>query len=302
MRFKLILVKDIINFLGDELVSFDGSPENAVIDNLADLKHVTQSTLDWIQPSPESQRIAEESKARTLLVSVDVKYSDSMKRNGKILLHVHNPKQILAKIGNAFFVDTPKPGIHHTAIITSGAEIGENVYIGPYTVIGKANIGAGCIIESNVRIYDDVTIGENCRIKSGAIIGGEGFGFERDNDGNRFRFPQIGRVKIGNYVEIGANTCIDRGALSDTVIADYVKIDNLCHIAHNVQIGKNTVVVSGAEISGSCKIGENSWIGPHAAVRDQKTIGSNVLVGMGAVVMKNIPDNAICAGNPAKII
>ena len=132
------------------------------------------------------------------------------------------------------------------------------------------------------------------------MIGGAGFGFERDDNGNRLRFPQIGGVRIGNHVDIGGNTCIDRGALSDTILEDYAKVDNLCHIAHNAHIGKNAVVVACAEVSGSCAIGDDTWVGPNTCIRDQRTIGSNTLIGMGAVVVKHVGDNEVWAGNPAK--
>lgn len=101
-------------------------------------------------------------------------------------------------------------------------------------------------------------------------------------------------------VDVGGNTCIDRGALSDTVLDDYAKVDNLCHIAHNAHIGKNAVVVACAEVSGSCKVGDNTWVGPNACIRDQRSVGSNTMIGMGSVVVKNIGDNEVWTGNPAK--
>ena len=146
---------------------------------------------------------------------------------GKILIRVKNPKVALAEVGNHFFVEPPKPGIHPTAIIDPEAKIGKNVSIGALCVIGKAVIGEGGVLDTNVRVYDDVVLGKGCVVKAGAVLGGAGFGYERDADGNKFRFPQIGQLIMGDYVEVGANTCIDRGALADTVIGDYTKINNL---------------------------------------------------------------------------
>lgn len=291
-----VTIYEIIDCLGSQVLNVVGSCEGVYIDNLADISHVNQTTLDWVNPSKTNkQEIVENSPARVLLVDENVKYVE-----GKVFVFVKNPKRALATVGNAFFVKQPEPGIHPTAIIDKDARIAKTASVGAYVVIGKAEIGEGTIISSFVRIYDNVSIGDYCFIKEGAVIGGEGFGFERDENGNRFRFPQIGGVKIGNHVDIGANTCIDRGALSDTLLDDYAKVDNLCHIAHNVHIGKNAVIVACAEVSGSCLVGEETWVGPNSCIRDQRSIGANCLIGMGAVVVKNVPNNEVWAGNPAK--
>lgn len=291
-----ISVKDIIDCLGNQVQNVAGAHEGYYIDNLADMAHVNLTTLDWINPAKTNkQEIAEKSPARVLLVDEDVVYFP-----GKVFIYVKNPKRALATVGNKFFVKRPQPGIHPTAIVDDEAEIDDSVSIGAYSVIGKAIISAGTVVSPFVRIYDNVTIGRECFIKEGAVIGGAGFGFERDEDGNRFRFPQIGGVRIGDHVDIGGNTCIDRGALSDTVLEDYAKVDNLCHIAHNAHIGKNAVVVACAEVSGSCEVGENTWVGPNACIRDQRNVGCNTMIGMGSVVVKHIGDNEIWAGNPAK--
>ena len=291
-----VSVQEVIACLGNQVQNVAGAHEGYYIDNLADIAHVTLTTLDWVNPSKTNKQvIAENSPARVLLVDEEVAYV-----SGKVFIYVKNPKRALATVGNQFFVKRPQPGIHPTAIVDDEAEIADSVVIGAYAVIGKARIGDGTVVSPFVRIYDNVTIGKECFVKEGAVIGGEGFGFERDEDGNRFRFPQIGGVKIGNHVEIGGNTCIDRGALSDTVLEDYAKVDNLCHIAHNAHIGKNAVVVACAEVSGSCKVGENTWVGPNACIRDQRNVGSNTMIGMGAVVVKHAGDNEVWAGNPAK--
>lgn len=293
---RQITINELLECLGGQVLSVEGDTEDVYVDNLADTAHVNTTTLDWInQTKTNKQEIAEGSKARVLLVDESV-----LAIEGKVLIKVKNPKMALAMVGNTFFVQRPKPGIHPTAIVADEAVIGRDVYIGPYAIVGKAEIDRGTIVSAFVRIYDNVTIGQECFIKEGAIIGGEGFGFQRDENDNRFRFPQIGGVRIGDHVDIGGNTCIDRGALSDTVLEDYAKVDNLCHIAHNVHIGKNAVVVACAEVSGSCKVGENTWVGPNACIRDQRNVGSNTMIGMGSVVVKNIPDNEVWAGNPAK--
>lgn len=291
-----ISVKDVVDCLGPQVLNVAGAHDSYFIDNLADVAHVNLTTLDWVNPSKANkQEIAEKSPARVLLVDMDVTYVP-----GKVFIYVKNPKRALATVGNEFFVKKPLPSIHPTAIVDEEAEIADTATIGAYAVIGKATIGDGTVVSPFVRIYDNVIIGKECFIKEGAVIGGAGFGFEKDEDGNRFRFPQIGGVKIGDHVDVGGNTCIDRGALSDTILEDYAKVDNLCHIAHNAHIGKNAVVVACAEVSGSCVVGENTWVGPNACIRDQRSIGANSLIGMGSVVVKNLPDNEVWAGNPAK--
>lgn len=299
---KKVEVKDLLDFLGKDIIAVYGSI-NCSIDNLADAIRVNSTTLDWINPSKlNKQAIVEQSLAKVILVDETIEYSDDIQKKGKTLIVVKNPKVALAKVGIEFFIDKVKHIIHPTAVIDSEAQIGNNVSIGAYTVIGKCRIGDNVVIDSNVKIYDGVTLGNNCIVKSGAVLGGEGFGFERDENGNLFRFPQLGALIIGNNVEIGSNTCIDRGALSDTVIGDYTKINNLCHIAHNNIIGKNVVITGCVNISGSNVIEDNVWIAPNASVRGWVRIEKGATVGMGAVVVKNIPSNETWVGNPAKPI
>jgi len=296
-----ITILQLIDFLGDNLIRVYGSCEDAYIDNLADSNHVNEYTLDWvISKKNNKQEIIESSKAKCLLVDETIEYTSILNEQSKVLLVVKNPKQALAKVGNHFFVKKPDPGIHPTAVISKSAKIGENVYIGPYSVVGDAVIGSGSHIDSNVRIYDGVVIGKDCDIKAGAVIGGAGFGFEKDEEGNRFRFPQIGGLIIGDDVEIGANTCIDRGALSDTIIGSHTKINNLCHIAHNNKIGCNVIITGCVNVSGSNIIEDDVWIAPNASIRGYVHIGKGCVVGMGAVVTKDIPEGETWVGNPAR--
>lgn len=295
MKIVRINVSEIISFLGDKVIGVEGELEDAYIDNLAEVERVNESTLDWINPSKQNkQAIAEVSKARVLLVDDSI-----MPIAGKVLIRVNNPKVALAEIGNQFFVEHPKAGIHPTAIIDPDAKIGKNVSIGAYCVIGKATIGDNSVLDSNVRVYDDTVMGKGCVIKAGAVLGGAGFGYEKDADGNKFRFPQIGQLIMGDYVEVGANTCIDRGALADTVIGNFTKINNLCHIAHNNKIGKNVTITGCVNVSGSNVIDDDVWIAPNSSIRGWVHIEKGSTVGMGAVVVKNIPEGETWVGNPA---
>lgn len=298
---KNISVEELVAFLGGAVIRVEGQVLNRYIDQLADANHVDETTLDWVKSTnPNKQCIVEHSHARVILVDEDVVYSDCIRDDGKTLIKVNNPKMAIALVGNHYFVQRTASGIHPTAVIDNDAKISENVTIGAYCVIGKASIGEGTIIDSNVRVYDDVIIGRNCDIKAGAVLGGAGFGFETDAEGNKFRFPQIGRLIIGDDVEIGANTCIDRGALSDTVIGDHTKINNLCHIAHNNIIGCNVTITGCVNVSGSNVIEDNVWIAPNATVRGFIHLGEGCILGMGSVATKNIPAHETWVGNPAR--
>ena len=299
MRVRKVTVQQIIDVLGSEIISVHGNLDR-FIDNITDVEHANEKTLDWINSNKENkQNIAEKTLARVIIADKTVQFSERLKGQDKTLIIVNDPKKALALAGNYYFADSYSPCVHQSCVIDPDAEISDSASIGPFVQIGKAKIGKGTVISANVRIYDDVVIGDYCYIKEGAVIGGPGYGYEVDNNGNRFRFPQIGGVVIGNHVDIGGNTCVDRGALSNTIIEDYAKIDNLCHIAHNVHIGKNAMIIACSEISGSCQIGENAWIGPKTSVRDWRSIGGNATIGIGANVVKDVPDNEVWAGNPA---
>lgn len=298
MKIIKVDLHQLISFLGSELITTHGEIDGKYIDNLADVVRVNKTTLDWINPKKDNkQAIAEASNAKCLLVDPDISPIEN-----KVLIVVNNPKACLAKIGNEFFADKLIPVIHPAAIVDPDAKIGKNVYIGPYSVVGKAIIGDNCIIDSNVRIYDCVTMGNGCKIKSGAILGGEGFGFEKDENNNRFRFPQIGRLIMGDDVEVGGNTCIDRGALSDTIIGNHTKINNLCHIAHNNIIGENVEITGCVNISGGNIIDDNVWLAPNSSLVGYIHIGKGAILGMGAVAVKDIPAYEVWVGNPAKFL
>jgi len=145
-----------------------------------------------------------------------------------------------------------------------------------------------------------INIGKNCIICDTAKLGNDGFGYEPDENDNMVFFPHFMGVEIGDNVKIGSYVCIDRGNLKDTIICDGVKIDNLVHIAHNVKVGKNTLVVAGSVICGSVDVGENCFIGAKSVIKEHIKIGNNVTIGMGSVVTKNIPNGEVWAGNPAK--
>ncbi|MCW2487379.1 UDP-3-O-(3-hydroxymyristoyl)glucosamine N-acyltransferase [Candidatus Symbiopectobacterium sp. NZEC127] len=185
------------------------------------------------------------------------------------------------------------------AVIESGVELGDGVVIGAGCFVGKhAKIGAGSRLWANVTIYHRVELGAQCLIQSGAVIGSDGFGYANER-GNWIKIPQLGTVRIGDRVEIGASTTIDRGALDDTIIGDGVIIDNQCQIAHNVVIGDNTAVAGGVIMAGSLKIGRYCMIGGASVINGHMEICDKVTVtGMGMVMRPITEPGVYSSGIP----
>lgn len=185
------------------------------------------------------------------------------------------------------------------AVIESGVELGDGVVIGAGCFVGKhARIGAGSRLWANVTVYHRVELGAQCLIQSGAVIGSDGFGYANER-GNWVKIPQLGTVRIGDRVEIGANTTIDRGALDDTIIGDGVIIDNQCQIAHNVVIGDNTAVAGGVIMAGSLKIGRDCMIGGASVINGHMEICDKVTVtGMGMVMRPITEPGVYSSGIP----
>jgi UDP-3-O-[3-hydroxymyristoyl] glucosamine N-acyltransferase len=218
----------------------------------------------------------------------------------KNFILVENPKLIYQRIVEKLFHKRALNGIHPTSVIHPKALIGINVNIGPFTYIGEVSIGDNAYIYGNVYIYDNVVIGNNVVIQAGTVIGSDGFGLTRNENREFENFPHIGGVIIEDNVEIGANTTIDRGTLGNTILMQGSKIDNLVHIAHNVEIGKHSAVVANSMVAGSTKIGNYCWVAPSASLRDRIHIPSESTIGMGAVVTKSILQPGTYTGNPAK--
>ncbi|WP_082582885.1 UDP-3-O-(3-hydroxymyristoyl)glucosamine N-acyltransferase [Frateuria sp. Soil773] len=183
------------------------------------------------------------------------------------------------------------------------ADIHETVRLGVACAIGKGvRIGAHTIVGNNVTIGPGVCIGERCVIKSGAVIGEAGFGFERDESGLPIRLVHLGGVVIGNDVEIGSVTTVCRGTLGNTILEDYVKVDDHVHVAHNVILRRASMIIACAELSGGVEVGERAWVGPNASVIQQRKLGPDSLVGIAANVLKDVEGGAVVVGNPAKAL
>lgn len=301
-KIEVALTK-VLELLGDSVIKVYGQTEGVVIDNLADVEHTVETTLDWVSHSKENkQEIAESSKARVILVDEKVEYSQTIQDRQKILVVTKDPKTALAKVGNEFFVERKPHSIHPTALIDPNAKIGKNVNIGPYCIIGNCTIGDNTFIDSYVKIFGGVQIGESCVFRHGCIVGGESVAYQTDDEGNRFHFPQIGGLIIGHHVEVGINSQIDKGALSDTIVGDYVKLGSQCHISHNDRVDNNVVLTGGVILAGSVTVGENTWISTRVIVNPGHTIGKDCFLSSAAVVNKDIPEGEMWAGSPARRI
>ncbi len=213
------------------------------------------------------------------------------------------PRLSFVKMMARFFAEQPERGVHSTAVITGKARLGADVVIGPHVCIGpEVTIGNRTVIGSGVAIEGRTTIGSDSFIKANSVIGAPGFGFELDHDGTPLHFPHVGGVHIGSHVWIGANTTVERAALTDTIIEDHVKIDDHVQIGHNTYVGRNTRICAGAVLCGRAHIEADSWIAPNVTVIQAKTVGPRSIVGISANVLTDVPPDTVFAGNPARHI
>ncbi|WP_458719183.1 LpxD N-terminal domain-containing protein [Candidatus Nitrosocosmicus sp. R] len=224
-------------------------------------------------------------------------------KDGQLLIFVDNPRLEFTRLAKRITHALPKVGISKSSVIADSAKIGRDCYIGDYVVIGdNCSIGNNTIIESKANLQN-CKVGDNCSIQPNTTIGSDGFAFERACDTlDLEKFPHYGKVVIENDVEVFANCSIARGSLSDTIIGQGTKIDALCHIAHNVNIGKNTELTAGTIVGGSTIIGNNCWLGLNSTIKNKIKIGEQVIVGSGSSVIYDIVDEDIVAGVPAKSI
>ncbi len=264
--------------------------------------------------SPKYRKYAHQSIAALVTAEQDLLKS----RNG---IMVPNPLYAMSKIMTQFAPTVEKQvGIHPTAVVSDGANLGQDVAVGPYAVIetgatignGTAigpysyigqdtHIGSDTVFHGRVFIYHHCKIGDRCVIQSGTVIGSDGYGFVTVDDVHH-KIPQNGKVLVGHDVEIGANCTIDRGTIGDTTIGDGSKFDNGVHIAHNVEIGQGCLITAHVTIAGSVKIGAYCVFGGQAGVADHITIGTRAMFAAKTGVTKSLPGGKIYAGMPAREI
>ncbi len=213
----------------------------------------------------------------------------------KTLILVPDPRLAFVQVLRRYFEEKLSFGIHPTAVIDAEAKIHPNTYIGPHSYVGRCEIGEGTVVHGNVYIYSKVKIGRNVIINAGTVIGPEGILTTW-----RERIPHIGGVVIEDDVQIGSNVSIMRGILTDTTISEGTAIGHLCSIGHQTVVGKYCLIVTHSVIAGSCQIGDFSQVSMAACIREKIHIGKNAVVGMGAVVTKNVGERWIVLGVPAK--
>ncbi len=240
--------------------------------------------------SPKAFSSAIASAAGCLIVPPD--YSSP----SQTLIRSSSPRRSFAQALHFLFPPDFSPGIHPSAVVPAGFSLNRGVSIGPGCAVGEdVVIGEGSVLHANVTIYRRVRIGRNAVIHSGAVIGADGFGFALDENRRYVKFPQVGTVEIGDDVEIGANTCIDRAALGVTSIGNGVKLDNQVHIGHNCRIGNHVVIAAQTGLSGGVTVGDYAIIGGQVGVGDKARIEAGAVIGSGAGILTS---KIVRAGEP----
>ena len=291
------LVSDLIEFVGMPC-EISGSPEGKYFTHASPVGDAVANSVVFVAAERKDKiELFERTRAQIIVADPSLKQLGSQE---KCLVIVSEPKLAFARIVGHCFSMSSLSGIHPSSVIHPEARIGDGVTIGAFTYIGRCTIETGSTIHGHCHLYDQTVIGRNVTIQAGTVIGAQGFGYMKNEAGDWENFPHVGGVVIEDDVEIGSNTSIDRGSLGNTLICRGAKIDNLVHVAHNVIIGKNAIVIAHAMIGGSTQVGDRAWISPHTAIRDGLKVGDSALIGMGAVVTKDVPAGETWIGSPAR--
>ena len=281
MEFTAKQIADMING------RVEGNPD-AKINTFAKIEEGQEGAISFLS-NPKYTPYIYETKSSVVLVNEDLELTQSVSCT---LIRVKNAYESVAKLLQLYASMMPqKTGIDPLAFVSKSAKIGENVYIAPFAYIGdNVTIGDGTRIFPHVTIYDGCKIGKNVTIHAGSVIGADGFGFAPNQEGYD-KIPQIGIVVIEDNVEIGANTCVDRSTMGQTIIHKGVKLDNLIQVAHNCEIGENTVMSAQVGMAGSTKIGAWCMVGGQAGFSGHIKIADKTFVGAQAGVISNTKGN-----------
>jgi UDP-3-O-[3-hydroxymyristoyl] glucosamine N-acyltransferase len=291
-----------------------GDP-NIEVSKLAKIEEGTQGSLTFLA-NPKYKSYIYSTKASITIVNSDFEPEEPLSTT---LIKVEDAYGAFTKLLEYYNqIKLNKSGVETPSFISDSAKVGNDIYIGAFTYIGdnvtigdnvkifpnsyigdNVTIGDNTIVFSGGKIYSDCIIGKNCVINSGAIIGADGFGFAPNDKGEYSKVPQIGNVILEDFVDIGAGTTIDRATLGSTIIRRGVKLDNQIQIAHNVEIGKNTVIAAQTGIAGSTKIGENCQIGGQVGIVGHISIGNNVKIQAQSGIGRHVKDNEVLQGSPA---
>ena len=293
--------------------------ENILVSNLSKIEEGTIGTLSFLA-NPAYTNYIYSTNASIVIVNKSFVLENPVK-SSCTLIRVENAYESFAKLLELYNqINTEKEGVEQPSFVSSNATIGENCYVGAFAYIGQnvsignhvkiyphVYIGDNCKIGNNttlfsgVKIYHDCLIGKNCTIHASTVVGSDGFGFAPNNEGHVFtKVPQIGNVIIEDDVEIGSNSSIDRATLGSTILRKGVKLDNLVQIAHNVEIGENTVIAGLSGIAGSTKVGKNCMIGAQVGVAGHLRIANGVKIAGQSGIGSNIDkEGEILQGSPA---
>jgi UDP-3-O-[3-hydroxymyristoyl] glucosamine N-acyltransferase len=294
----------------------EGNPD-ATVNTLSKIEEGQPQSLSFLA-NPKYTSYIYTTAATIVIVGNDFKAEQALPKECT-LIRVEDAYASFGKLLEAYNqIKNNKVGIDQLASIADSAKLGENLYIGAFSVIGdnvtlgdNVKIYPGCYIGDNVtigpnttifadvKIYSDCVIGASCMIHAGVVIGADGFGFAPNSENQYNKVAQIGNVILEDHVEVGANTSIDRATLGSTIIRKGVKLDNLIQIAHNVDVGENTVIAAQTGVAGSTKIGKNCMIGGQVGFAGHLTIGENVKIAAQSGIGSNLKDNEIVQGSPA---
>ena len=275
--------------------SLHGDPD-FLVQNISPLETATSSSLAFLSNPVYRSQLAT-TQAGCVIVSPEMQ---SLVRAGSACIVSPNPYLYFAKVTQLWrkqqVAEDGEPLVHPSAVVHPKAVVHPTARIGPLSVIEKgARIGAGSWLKSHVTLGADCSIGEHCILHAGVVIGADGFGFA-PIEGRWEKIEQLGAVRIGNHVEIGANSCVDRGALEDTVIGNGVKLDNLVQIGHNVQVGAHTAMAGCVGVAGSAVIGAHCTLGGGAIVLGHLTLADGVHISAASVVMRSISKSGSYSG------
>src|SRR5689334_1538704 len=304
-------VRELAEWLG---ATFEGDGEKE-LSGVAALETAGAGDVSFVG-TRKAAEASDSSAAGCLLVSMEWP-SPSY----RTVIRVPEPRTAFARVMSRFHPTAElKPGVHPTAVVGKDVELGALVYVGPHAVIGDGTrigvagsigagcvvgkrvvLGEGCILHANVTVYDNVDIGRGTILHSGSVIGADGFGYVMDRD-RWHKFPQVGRVEIGNFVEIGANSTVDRAALGVTSIGEGTKLDNMVHVGHNCRIGRHVVVAAQTGFSGGVVVEDYAVIGGQVGIGDKARIESRATLGSGCGVLtsKIIRSGETVWGTPAR--
>lgn len=303
--------QQIAGILEGEVV---GNPD-AEVSKLAKIEEGVEGSLTFLA-NPKYTAYIYKTEASITIVNKTFEPDDELKTT---LIKVEDAYRSFSKLLEYYnSVKLNKVGVEQPSFVSESAKYGENVYIGAFSYIAdnvtigdnvkifpnsyigdNSKIGDNTIIFSGAKIYSETVIGNSCVINSGVIIGADGFGYAPNDNGGYNKVPQTGNVILENFVDVGAATTIDRATLGSTVIREGAKLDNQIQIAHNVEIGKNTVIAAQTGIAGSTRIGENCQIGGQVGIAGHITIGNNVKIQAQSGIARNVKDNEILQGSPA---